>query len=323
MVAMQQEEQYPYENLDRLVSVVMRPHGLSSKSLLNNLLYEQAKTRYPISYDIVKALSPELKRRVGIFTGASDPTHYPNGENDGPLGTIVLGEALRKVGHDVTIFIDPQLRPIMNALFQYFGHKYNLIDLNIDDPALNTSLGDDLDVAIAVEKAGTNPAGLVHSITGYTREGTRAKVDSLFTKLMNRGGISISVCDGVNEIGFGNIYDVVAQHVPWTTECRCGCNKGVMCSTTVSHLYPTAISNWGAYALTGAFALWTENVDLIHTPDVEAEIEQIAVEYDVRDGTTGTACLYMDGVPLIATQSMLVMMRNLVEISLKNYIRPF
>jgi hypothetical protein len=323
MVTIHNEDQYPYENLDRLVSVVMRPQGLSSKSLLNSLLYQQAKSDYPISYDIVNALSPELTRKIGIFTGASDPTHYPNGENDGPLGTIILAEALRKIGHDVSIFIDPQLAPIMNALSHYFGHPYNIIHLNIDVPDLNTAMGDDLDVAIAVEKAGTNPAGLVHSITGYTREGTRAKVDGLFSKLVDRGGISISVCDGVNEIGFGNIYDVVAKHVPWTTECRCGCDKGVMCSTTVTHLYPTAISNWGAYALTGAFALWTGNVDLIHTPDVEAEIEQIAVEYDVRDGTTGKACLYMDGVPLAATQSMLVMMRNLVEISLRNYIRPF
>ena len=80
------EQQYPYENLDRLVRVVMRPKGMSAKSLLNALLYAQARRDAPISYDIACALDPATPRTVGIFTGASEPEHYPNGENDGPLG---------------------------------------------------------------------------------------------------------------------------------------------------------------------------------------------------------------------------------------------
>ena len=47
------------------------------------------------------------------------------------------------------------------------------------------------------------------------------------------------------------------------------------------------------------------------------------MEYDVRDGTTGKACLSMDGVPLEATQAMLTMMRTLVETSLQEYVRSF
>ena len=118
------EEQYPYENLDRLVRVVMRPKGMSAKSLLNALLYDEARRSAPISHDIVRALDPAKPRNVGIFTGASDPGHYPNGENDGPLGTIMLAEGLRKVGHSVGIFIDPQLKPVMGALMDYVGYRY-------------------------------------------------------------------------------------------------------------------------------------------------------------------------------------------------------
>ena len=317
------EAQYPYENLDRLVRVVMRPKGMSAKSLLNALLYAEARGDAPISYDIACALDPATPRTIGIFTGASEPEHYPNGENDGPLGTIMLAEGLRKMGHSVGLFIDPQLQPVMGALMDYVGYRYPVTVLDIESPERNDPLADGLQVAIAVEKAGTNPAGKVHSITGFTREGTRAKVDGLFRRVEEQGGVTVSACDGINEIGFGSIYDAVAAAVPWATECRCPCGQGVMCSTPVTYLYPTAISNWGAYALVAAMALYTANPALIHTPEVERDLEQIALDYDVRDGSLGEAGLSMDGVPLAVTQSMLAMMRHLVEVSLTTYVRPY
>ena len=317
------EEQYPYENLDRLVCVAMRPRGMSVFGAANAFLYERAKGSGPISLDIARSLDPASPREIGIFTGASDPDHYPNGENDGPLGSIVLAEALRKLGHRVQLFIDPQLERFIGALLGYFGSSYPVTLLNIDSPEQNTSLASRIDTAIAVEKAGTNPAGKVHSINGYTREGTRAKVDGLFRRVEERGGITISAADGINEIGFGKIYDAVAEAVDWATRCRCGCGRGVLCSTPVTHLYPTAISNWGAYALVGAVALYSGDPNLLHTPEVESDLERLAMEYDVRDGTTGRAGLSMDGVPLEATQAMLTMMRSLVEVSLREYTRPF
>ena len=138
------EAQYPYENLDRLVRVVMRPKGMSAKSLLNALLYAEARGDAPISYDIACALDPATPRTVGIFTGASEPEHYPNGENDGPLGTIMLAEGLRKVGHSVSLFIDPQLQPVMGALMDYVGHRYPVTVLDIDTPENNDPLADGL-----------------------------------------------------------------------------------------------------------------------------------------------------------------------------------
>ena len=168
MTAIPTEEQYPYENLDRLVYVAMRPRGMAATGASNAFLYQQARGTDPISLDIARALDPASPRRIGIFTGASDPTHYPNGENDGPLGSIVLAGALSKLGHEVHVFIDPQLESFIGALFEYYGVKYPVAILNIDSPAQNTPLASRIDTAIAVEKAGTNPAGKVHSITGYT-----------------------------------------------------------------------------------------------------------------------------------------------------------
>ena len=116
-------------------------------------------------------------------------------------------------------------------------------------------------------------------------------MDGLFRRVEERGGITISAADGINEIGFGKIDDAVAEAVDWATRCRCGCGRGVLCSTPVTHLYPTAISNWGAYALVGAVALYSGDPNRLHTPEVESDLERLAMEYDVRDGTTGRAGL--------------------------------
>ena len=323
MVSLPNEAQFPYENLDRLVRVKMRPRGMSTFYQISDFVYDISKNTNPISMDIAIALDPTEPKNIGLFTGASSPDHYPNGENDGPLGTIVLANALRQLGHHITIYIDPQLRPIIHALMDYYGQSYSITTLKIDSPDENLEAASGLDVAIAVEKAGSNPNGHLHSITGTTRDGTRAKVDEIFSQVQKQGGITISCADGHNEIGFGKVYDAVAAAAPWTTECKCECGEGVMSNTSVDHLYVTGISNWGAYAVVAALALSTSDPTLLHTEKAERDIEQLALDYDVRDGFLGAAGLTMDGVPLEANLSMLNMMRNLVEISLTEYVRNF
>ena len=323
MVSLPNEAQFPYENLDRLVRVKMRPRGMSTFYQISDFVYDIAKGPNPISMDIAVALDPSQPQKIGLFTGASSPDHYPNGENDGPLGTIVLANALRQLGHHITIYIDPQLRPIIDALMNYYGQMYPVTTLNIDSPDKNLEAASGLNVAIAVEKAGSNPNGHLQSITGTTRDGTRAKVDEIFNQVQKQGGITISCADGHNEIGFGKVYNAVAQAAPWTTECKCECGEGVMSNTSVDHLYVTAISNWGAYAVVAALALFNSDPGLMHTEKAERDIEQLALDYDVRDGFLGAAGLTMDGIPLEANLSMLNMMRNLVEISLTEYVRSF
>ena len=91
--------------------VKMRPKGMAQFYLVSDYIYYAAKGDNPISMDIATALAPQESKKIGMFTGASSPDHYPNGENDGPLGTIVLANALRKIGHDISIFIDPSFNP--------------------------------------------------------------------------------------------------------------------------------------------------------------------------------------------------------------------
>lgn len=323
MVSLPSEEQLPFDSLDRLVRVKMRPKGMSAYSQISDFVYDVARGNNPISMDIAEALAPDTPRKIGIFTGASSPDHYPNGENDGPLGAVVLANALAELGHDTHLFLDPQVGPIVHALMEYYGRAHGVVVLDVDSLATNLRAAEGLEVAIAVEKAGLNPAGLLHALTGTSREGTRAKVDDIFRAVQANGGITISCADGHNEIGFGKVYDQVAERAPWTTTCVCGCGQGVMCVTPVDHLYVTSVSNWGAYALVGALALRNRMPSLLHTEEAERDIEQLAVDYDVRDGMYGKAALSMDGIPLTASLAMLAMMRDLVNISLASYVRDY
>ena len=84
MVSLPNEAQFPYENLDRLVRVKMRPRGMSTFYQISDFVYDIAKGPNPISMDIAVALDPSEPKKIGLFTGASSPDHYPNGENDGP-----------------------------------------------------------------------------------------------------------------------------------------------------------------------------------------------------------------------------------------------
>ncbi|MQF69047.1 DUF4392 domain-containing protein [SAR202 cluster bacterium AD-804-J14_MRT_500m] len=323
MVSLPTEEQFPYENLDRLSRVKMRPRGMSAFYQISDFVYHAAKGSNPISMDIAMALDPVAPKTIGIFTGACSPEHYPNGENDGPLGTIVLANALLKLGHTVKIFADPPVQPVLQGLMEYYGQSYPIILLDIESEKKNLESSAGLNVAIAVEKSGVNPVGHLHSITGTTRDGTRAKVEPIFNSVKENGGVTISCADGHNEVGFGNVYDAVAEVAPWTTKCKCDCAGGVMSNTPVDHLYVTAISNWSAYSVVTALALYNKEPGLLHGQKAEQDIEQLALDYDVRDGFLGKAGLTVDGVPLEVNSAVIEMMRNLVEISLTEYVRNF
>ena len=101
------EEQYPYENLDRLVCVAMRPRGMSVFGAANAFLYERAKGSGPISLDIARSLDPASPREIGIFTGASDPRPLPQRRERRPTGIHRAGRGAAQVGASGTALHRP------------------------------------------------------------------------------------------------------------------------------------------------------------------------------------------------------------------------
>lgn len=148
---------------------------------------------------------------------------------------------------------------------------------------------------------------------------------------------SIGIGDGGNEVGMGKVLDrVVASTVPNAVD--------IACTVAADHLLVCSVSNWGGYALAGAFAatyhesvlsgaippaLTTPNndevsentsttpvlvsaVDLLSTPEEQTNACTMLVAAGARDGITKKQELYIDGMTLEASLSVLTDLNAIV-----------
>ena len=305
------ELQPTFENIDRAATVSFRPRGLARGVIAR--LYEKAVGTIPISLEIVIDLLVRRGQKVGILTGAAVPDFLPNGENDGPLGALVLGRALRQLGYDVQFLTEAELTRIFVGLFELYGDDFPIIHLSKDDPEDHRHTAPELDILIAIEKLGSNKKHIMHGATGMSREGTRAHVDGLVRRMYEDDKLTIGIGDGGNEIGFGKIYEYAREVVDFGRQCKCPCGDGIITTTTTRHLFPVAVSNWGAYALVAGLAAATGEFGIIHTPERELEILALSKKLDCRDGAGGRALESVDGVPAPTSAAMVQIFKTLAE----------
>jgi hypothetical protein len=311
------------ENIDQLVTIGMRPTGMPRGVIPR--LYKLARDgREPISYIAAQAiLNLPRSSHIGILTGAVEPTHLPRGESDGPMGAAAIAYALRRLGFNVSVLLEDEVVPVMEALLERVGGEYTIVPLAKDDRARHAATAPDLDAVITIEKQGGNPAGVMHGISGVSRDGTRANVDGLMKRLNGAGKLTIGIGDGGNEIGFGNVYDAAKEFVPHATTCQCPCGKGILTVVQTKYLYPVAVSNWGAYALAAALGLLTRDQTLAHDAARERDFLHISMSYDCRDGGSGANRFAVDGVPGDSSIAVVQMLSDLVRIGLTEFVRPW
>lgn len=301
------------ENIDRLVNVSIRSPGMPRGAM--NLLYDAAKDDNAISYDIAMALLQNREKRMAIFTGASVPDHLPNGENDGPMGAIVLARALEKLGVAVTVFTEREVLESQHAFAELLGSHVTIKELERDPSDQHAEIAAQYDVGITVEKAGGNEQGTLHSINANSRDGTRANIDGLIRDMNAAGKLTIGIGDGGNEIGFGKVYDAAARILPFGDQ--------IVTTVATTFLYPVAISNWGAYALAAALAIGAERPELVVTPEEEKAMLLKAIELDCRDGGTGQAVFAVDGVSGESSMAYTRMLSEIVSTTLTPFARDF
>lgn len=106
------------ESIDRVLTTEIRLPFLTRGIIPAEYEAARAKIGEPISYAMASAILKcleEGKNRVAVFTGVYHPENFPNGESDGPLGAAVVGNAIEKLGGDVTyishIFPADSFRP--------------------------------------------------------------------------------------------------------------------------------------------------------------------------------------------------------------------
>jgi hypothetical protein len=302
-----------YEMIDRMTTIHPRPQKRNVTLQAYEKLYQASRGSNPISFDIAEALVKRNPAKIGMFTGAFSAT-MPHGENDGPIGAVVLAAALSRLGHTVVFPIEDLIIPGLKRLLSYFKLDCEIIPIPIEGQMDVGKIADTLDVAIAIERGGANTAGILHSgITAKDIRKTRAKVDGFFDRLHDRGKLTLGIGDGGNEIGFGKIFSVAQEVFPYGKICNCPCKQGNIAKTATTLFLPATVSNWGGYAIAAGIAIRAQNPSLALTPEGERDLLKLCADVDIRDGVAGAPSFSVDGIPGECSMAMVQILKTIVD----------
>jgi hypothetical protein len=312
-----------HENIDRAVTVEMRPQGIARGIILQ--VYQQVRAAgLPLSYQVAQALLAQPVGHVGFLAGLVFPPHLPNGEIDGPVGSVVLGHSLSMLGHRVTVFVEEPIVPVMEALTGVLGlDQIQIVDAwSVADNEWD-KIADDLDALIAVEKLGVNRKGQRHAITGVPFDSGYPYADHLVKRLNAQNKLTIGFGDGGNEIGFGSVFDLARQIVPHGRDCGCPCGDGIITSTATRFLFPASTSNFGAYGVAAALALQTRCLEILPRPEDEIPLLEAALDAGCLDGGSGRRIAAEDGIPAETAVAVLRILETIVGKSQETFDRAF
>lgn len=253
------------ESIDRVLTTEIRLPFLTRGIIPAEYEAARAKIGGPISYAMASAILKcleEGKNRVAVFTGVYHPENFPNGESDGPLGAAVVGNAIEKLGGDVTYCLEKETIPGTVHMLNYLEAGTKVIALDRENAENNTKLADQFDIAIYTEKLGPSKLGVTHYATGPSRGGYDSDISGFVNKFNADGKLSLGFGDVGNEIGAGFIYDEARKIVPLGTHCTCGKDDGIITCLASTYYFPVSVSNIGCYGLTAALGCLTKREDM-------------------------------------------------------------
>ncbi len=155
-------------------------------------------------------------------------------ETDGPVGTVFLAKALKKLGFEPVILTDD----FCKGFFEPEGIKVLYMPFDADVSWCMEELGIYSPVGlISIERCGENAVREYANMRGVSITDKTAAADLFFRIAL---GIipTIGVGDGGNEIGMGNMASIIEEKLSLNP-----------CVITVDELVIATVSNWGAYAI--------------------------------------------------------------------------
>ncbi len=223
-------------------------------------------------------------------------------ETDGPIGAIAIGNALKKIGYQVTYITDefsqPPIKKVLSAddnleIFPMQNHEQSAITADKMISDLNPSL------IISIERCGPTVDGDYLNSRGKKIEEFNSKTEYL----LNNNIPSIGIGDGGNEIGMGNLKHIIKN----STEL-----SNPPCITTTDLLIPASTSNWGGYGLVAGVSKITNKNLLPSIPEDEKLIKDF-VDAGGVDGITATSSYKVDSFELEVNSSILNRLHKLIQ----------
>ena len=223
-------------------------------------------------------------------------------ETDGPPGAVAIGNALAKLGNDVKYVTDELSSDVVRSIA---GH--DVIEFPITNHFESANFANELvqehspSALVAIERAGLIGDGTYRNMRGIELTPFNAKIDHLF----DQHPYSVGIGDGGNEIGMGNLQNVIPtiehEFLPKNP-----------CVTTTTELIVASCSNWGGYGLVAAMSLKRgENL----LPSVEDSMQMVReiVAVGAVEGMSGEHKEWVDGRDLEADSACIRDLHTLLE----------
>ncbi len=254
-------------------------------------------------------LSEAATVRVGLITGFYVPQGSPPAaETDGPVGAALLARGFEEVGIPCRLATD---EPCLGACSAALGGAdVSSVALDCADipDLIETWRRSGITHTISIERCGRSADGAPRNMRGLDIGSYTVPLDDLFTAGPWQ---TIAVGDGGNEIGMGSIpRDVIGRHVDH--------GEIIACVTPARHLIVAGVSNWGAYALLGALAVFREDWRARLLGCLDERIDEAVLRATVDrgpavDGVSRLRKLTVDNLEMAIHHGKLREIRTLVE----------
>lgn len=248
--------------------------------------------------EVRKYLPPDYCRRAAQFLHDNwgnvliTTGFYVSGfcETDGPVGAVMLGEALAGSGSEVSVVTDSDCCAVLRkARVPFKVHEFPITGEKESRECAETLLSRiDPSLLISIERCGRAKDGNYYNMGGEDISDYTAKVDFLFDFPR-----TIGVGDGGNEIGMGKVYDVVRRVILH--------GEKIACVVRTTHLVVSTVSNWGVYGLL-AYLSELEDEMLLRRED---EILKNLVRAGALDSFSKEHTLAVDGFSLEETNAII------------------
>ena len=221
-------------------------------------------------------------------------------ETDGPPGAIAIGNALMQLGRRVTYVTDECTAPVLRS----WAGDAEVIEFPVTGVAESKQHAAQLletlkpDLLISIERCGRNVNDEYLNMRGRSITDNTARLDYLFD-----GSVpSVGIGDGGNEIGMGNLVDIIPTVDSLPDD---------PAISEVDRLVIASVSNWGGYGLVAAISR-LEGKNLLPSAESEAGMVEAMIDAGAVDGTTGDAVPTVDNFSMEENGALLARLHRLV-----------
>ncbi|MBC8562748.1 DUF4392 domain-containing protein [Jutongia huaianensis] len=218
-------------------------------------------------------------------------------ETDGPIGTLAVAKALEGLGYHGIVITDKYCE----GFFELKNISVEYVAIDADQSVYEEILEKYRPVyMISIERCGHNLENEYANMRGDSITGQTACIDTLFELAAEKKIPTIGVGDGGNEIGMGNVRQVILEKLELNP-----------CVVTVDDLIIATTSNWGAYALAAYMAKLSGRPVFITYEEIEEYMAQI-VALGCVDGVTKQRKMGTDGFSMEIEKEIITSLKEAI-----------